>query len=709
MKDFTDVELKNRYSIFRKVDWKRNGYTQTEGKPLQQRKKAAKAKKNAQPQVNFSSGELQPIVLSIGMEPDPTPTNFFRFNNKSLEDLSIDGPQNFLDDHWVCTVKYENAGVGRIYIEDVGVKQDMGDHIHTHPVFKSIHFKNVVIGFDIEGTTVNMNLDIDSSAIVPAAVREYFGYLGTYNGNTEYQAGVSQQNTYIFYCADTVVTVMVEYSFVFMYPKNDFDPTGLIDASKIYPQVNFIYRKERMANASSLASIPNTFAITIPPGKDGNKVKVKNLYARTKLTCNNNGSHHLMAVDANGYDADYFGTMRAGNHMPLMFEKRFDMTKEFHNFVGFYTDSNSGSMDSSGNDDDRDRPGFQIRGSKVWGTGFQQPAPFWNNIFDYGSYNHVQVMEFTGVNKNMDANRKLISLYPWMGGEKSITVHKKPRQGAFDNIHLHGYFGVYQDNFQQVVHAPICGYCCFHMHWRWSALNHTIANSFALAAGADKYRESFRRFNYITSVKFLGWGKSMISGVEEPFTLGGAPLIPSDQELKVAVTPDSFTPGTQTGEVVPANSSVALSDTEKTIWYSVKIENDFGSTGMHLSLEQGCGYAFRYSEDGEAVKNISTLGRTFPSSYRELLEDPDTEIFDNFDATFLNYLFDKTLKKTSLSTTEYFEMQYRFMRYFNEDGGTDMPLRRNINQVPAVNWAASGVDPNSPANTGALLQALKDL
>lgn len=511
----------------------------------------------------------------------------------------------------------------------------------------------------------------------------------------------------MFYCANTLITVEVEYSFTFMYPKNDFEPTGVIDASKIFPQVYFKYIKEIKMDMTPYQNHPNAYLINVPEGKNGNKIKVKNLYARTKIVCNNNSSHHLNNLDNNGYDGDYFGSLRDGNHIPLMFEKKYDINKKYNNTVGFYTDSNTGTIKSSGNSDKRARPTFQITLDSIVPDIIEkrfQPAPFWNNIFDYGTYNLVNSTEFNAVN-NINQIRQTTKYFPSDLEPQPLTVIKEPRQGAFDNIHLHGYFGFYLDNDQPVIHAPICGYCCFHMHWRWSGLNDEIINSSSIGGASQGFMEGFERL-FNVEPKYRGWGKpSKSSSQELPFTRVGAPLIPSDQTLHIAVTPTTFTPEDRTGAVITPETIVPLEQTEKTIWYSVKIENEFGEVGMHLSMEQGCGYAFRYSKVGETMK--STLDSSFPSRYRTILTDPQYEIPGVYDQTFLDYVYDFNTQDTGLSDTEFFEMQYRFMRFFNQaPNGVN---RTYVNQVPIINMGAVGTDPNNDNNYGSILDDLMNL
>ena len=141
MKDFNGTELRNRTSRFTKVRWaKPENHTYI----IRQLPKVQKAKKGIDSPIPFSTynGMIVPLGIShIGMEADPKPSKPFRFDNKSLANLSDDETETFDSNHWDCVIKYEknsNENKGRIYIENVEIEASMHGGTHTLPVFQSI-------------------------------------------------------------------------------------------------------------------------------------------------------------------------------------------------------------------------------------------------------------------------------------------------------------------------------------------------------------------------------------------------------------------------------------------------------------------------------------------------------------------------------------------------------------------------------------------
>lgn len=392
--------------------------------------------------------------------------------------------------------------------------QDTGHHTHNHPVFKKVEFRDIIITLDIDGVEKKIYLDknsINYDNIEPLYVDRSVGFDGVLDEKGGYQMGIKQTLFYQISCGDTFLDIEIQFSFVFMYPFNDFEPTGVIDASKIFPQIEIFSSKSNLNNYINFG-LDGLYPVDVPEGKDGNKIKIKKYNARIKLTCNNNSDKHI-TVDANGNDVDYFKDLPL-SEIPPMFQRNFNFKSfgydiETRNIVGLYTDSNFGTARKEGTADSfRDKPNikfeittgdiFDVLGpliNKYLYTLFRnaEPAALWSNIFDYGRYNLIQETEFVAVhgiqsNKFNTKSAKFtpsvnVYTYPPNQSNYKITLLKEPRQAAYDNIHLHGYLGHYTDNLQPVIHAPICGYCCFHMHWRWSKLNVDLAGSPILRLG----------------------------------------------------------------------------------------------------------------------------------------------------------------------------------------------------------------------------------
>lgn len=476
-----------------------------------------------------------------------------------------------------------------------------------------------------------------------------------------------------------------------VYPVTDFEPTGIIQANKIFPQIRFLQEKFNIRDYTG-EDVDSAYVITPSAGKDGNKIKIKKYNVRTKIVCNNNSLHHI-ELDDNDHDKNYFSELRP-NHLPPMFERNFNKTTypRTRNIVGLYADSNFGTSRITGTSDKtRDRPNYLFEVLNPYFTslsgGILQPSPFWNNIFDYSIYNLNNETEFIAVhgiqsnrfNENNCRFTESTEKYPYPDTDPAsiykISLKKEQRQGGFDNIHLHGYLGHYSDNNQPVIHAPICGYCCFHMHWRWSALNSELGDSLALTLGNKRTTKTIGEY-------FKGWSidsNDILS--QRPSSGPGMPLIPYEQQLKIAITNPDAIPLNEDSSVTPTNISL-LDHERKAVWYCVDIINtEEGANLGHLVMEQGCGYAFDYSEAGK--RTVTTLRRCIPNLFRQICE----EELGIEDEIFLNYLYESNIliPTTKLKVNELFEIQYRLMRLFNTSIPNIPPGRNFFNQIPAIN------------------------
>lgn len=343
----------------------------------------------------------------------------YTFNNVSLEDIRDNyGIPSFANGKWEAQVIEEQ---GRIVLTDVTIFQDTGHHTHNHPVFKKVEFRDIIITLDIDGVEKKIYLDknsINYDNIEPLYVDRSVGFDGVLDEKGGYQMGIKQTLFYQISCGDTFLDIEIQFSFVFMYPFNDFEPTGVIDASKIFPQIEIFSSKSNLNNYINFG-LDGLYPVDVPEGKDGNKIKIKKYNARIKLTCNNNSDKHI-TVDANGNDVDYFKDLPL-SEIPPMFQRNFNFKSfgydiETRNIVGLYTDSNFGTARKEGTADSfRDKPNikfeittgdiFDVLGpliNKYLYTLFRnaEPAALWSNIFDYGRYNLIQETEFVAVQGN---------------------------------------------------------------------------------------------------------------------------------------------------------------------------------------------------------------------------------------------------------------------------------------------------------------------
>jgi hypothetical protein len=299
------------------------------------------------------------------------------------------------------------------------------------------------------------------------------------------------------------------------------------------------------------------------------------------------------------------------------------------NVLSFFTDSNTSTEDG------RER-----------GT---LPAPFpnWSFMFDHHRPHVTTNIEVTGVygpggdaqwEERYANSRTREYIWPEVQTRTppfAITLTKLPRQGAYDNFHTHGWMdevhggGAHSGgghggmSGQPMVHAPFCAEACFHLHWRWSP--------FAASAAVSPHR-------------FYGWGNTRNSRFAH--TIAGAPLIPPNQHLRLAMTHpsadrvDGYLPGKNV--VGPANVAVggtALPALEKAMWYTVDISEP-NPDEPQVVMEQGIGQAFAYHLNGEFTGMASLMTFLFPGP------DPDDTVMGG------------------RSMEEIYHLVYGFIRYF---------------------------------------------
>jgi hypothetical protein len=152
----------------------------------------------------------------------------------------------------------------------------------------------------------------------------------------------------------------------------------------------------------------------------------------------------------------------------------------------------------------------------------EDARPFgWGMVFDYMLSNIQDELEYVAVYGPEDGvfygPDWRTRFYKWpasaAGFKSDYKVGKAPRQGFYDNIHLHGRMHMPDIKGNDQIHAPFCGHSCVHMHWRWSGV----------AAGTAPEE---RRYYY------NGWSTGkIIEGKHH----GSQPTDPPNQRLTVAI------------------------------------------------------------------------------------------------------------------------------------------------------------------------------
>jgi hypothetical protein len=232
------------------------------------------------------------------------------------------------------------------------------------------------------------------------------------------------------------------------------------------------------------------------------------------------------------------------------------------------------------------------------GQGFPPNKPFWDRVFDYTEPDLRNEIEFDAV----VFPRSLASTNPFIIGTPATTLLQCQRvggQGEFDNVHIHPWVGFDDPSSASgtnpaspsLVEAPLAADEVIHMHWRWGVGISQGVNDSDFPSPADA--ENLRR-------SFLGYDPNG----NLPNSLAGAPLIPSNQSLRVKIAAPNHDVSDPTGGPLDPASTV--------VWYSPTFH-----TPQNGGYTQFCvhGFACAYR-----LKGLSKLGFTEKNSH--LLDDP---------------------------------------------------------------------------------------
>jgi hypothetical protein len=397
----------------------------------------------------------------------------------------------------------------------------------------------------------------------------------------------------------TTARIQVEMCFAFRGGGADFDPAGAGRALKFWPEICFT----RLHDPQHTAIVEQFFAET------HYRVRVP---MPPMLHPGSGGGHH--AHHSSG------------------------------NRVGFYTDANA-SLDPRnmaltqlalqlavtvlpGN------PPPEVQAVARAIEAIPVATAIWHTVFDYVRTDNTTELEFLAVpgptHANFAATRSATLQWPTAANpvwQRAVTrtITKVPRQGDYDNIHLHGDMGAYGTTTLPLMMAPICAHACFHLHWRWANTNWFTY----LAKTAWPMLEEAMRLASEAAWDTASWPPPMVPVVQglkllhampgtysnaadvahaivEPSEYqgwtsnlrtarsgkkSGAPLIPPNQELRLSLTRD--------GTTSAVSPTQALNATEKSVWCR------FTCTGPFISGER---QVFGYSPVGLAYENIeSTL------------------------------------------------------------------------------------------------------
>jgi len=319
----------------------------------------------------------------------------------------------------------------------------------------------------------------------------------------------------------------VELSVVFRGAKNDFDPSGAPVAMMVWPEISWTWK-----NINS-------------------QTKVKAFRGSVKVTVKNTMAHSPL-VNAN--------------------------------VASLFTDSNTGFIDE-----------YRPTNSGITGIIESFAAKIgrplgWARLFDYVKLNLQEEYQFVAVYGPTYGDfwkmwpsvaREKTYWWPTAASGKKIRLKKAPRQGYYDNVHIHGKMEPAGTTPVQ-VHAPFCGHSCVHMHWRWSS-----AAVNAAASGKSWY--------------YKGWSVSGLAHTQDD-----APLVPPNQHVMVAICKAGTTPAQAATDIINKSAPQTLDPLLKTIYYRADIHEP--SVGdRQVICSHGIGWAFRYALLSEPDNSIGLM------------------------------------------------------------------------------------------------------
>jgi hypothetical protein len=270
------------------------------------------------------------------------------------------------------------------------------------------------------------------------------------------------------------------------------------------------------------------------------------------------------------------------------------------------------------------------------------PLSRWAFIFDYYKPHlatDTEVWAVYGPHADVDQLRSRradrTGELTWPPGSATNVLHsrKVAGQGAYDNIHMHWSMAMDEADPQRgaMVHAPGCAEACFHLHWRYGYL-----------VNVPIIPRNWR---------FKGWtgeGRGPGPGTPTSNTVLGAPLIPPNQDLWVAVTHPSTERSLPFGRVVGGDplravnsSTTALDKFDKAVWYTVMI-GDPREGARQVLLEQGMSLAYKYCWDATLLRMTGLYVQ-----YRESLWGMDREELVHRNYSNIRWYFDTHGEATS--------------------------------------------------------------
>lgn len=442
--------------------------------------------------------------------------------------------------------KYHLSSAHGLIIKEINAKHSQGAGT-TEEVFEKIEFRDLKIFFK-DGTSADFNI----AAAFSAGQAEFaLAHDGTLGSDKLYQRGLKLTLRTNVLNGIGICLVTLEMSIVFRGAKNDFDPGKVPVVMLAWPQLSFMWHTA------------------------GATKKVEKFMGSVKISVKNK-MHSSHVHNGSSYD---------------------------ENIASFFTDTNDTKLLT--------RTLYYARPLASVSSPFKKPLG-WCAVFDYTKL-HVQLeTEIVAVYGPGDGTKytgQRLRRYRWLMDPASpgIRLLKAPRQGMYDNIHIHARMPK-EDKYGNIqIHAPFCGHSCVHLHWRWSS-----TSSQGLFFGKV--------------VKFMGW--SPVGA----YTSHNMPLVPPNQRIRVAVCNHSTNSGNDgkshsVTEILNPAVRAPLDPLRKMIWYRAEII-DPAAHEVQVIMEQGIGWGYRYAthEESNAVKGLkrvlpdSLAGNPSPHQMNEFFE-----------------------------------------------------------------------------------------
>jgi hypothetical protein len=244
-------------------------------------------------------------------------------------------------------------------------------------------------------------------------------------------------------------------------------------------------------------------------------------------------------------------------------------------------------------------------GRPIPGTGTPPAVPIWPTVFDYGEPDLSNELAFDAVvfpdtlanTSAFQCVETQIALAPGNPNTTipittTLNVQRAPRQGQFDNVHIHPFVGADPPG-RNLVEAPLAADEVIHMHWRWGA----GVPSAALQGNRE------------LATQFMGYSST------GPNEIAGAPLIPFGQSLRIKIG-RAHAPAADDNS---GASSAPLTTDAVVVWYSPTM-NHMVPRKLTQFMGHGFGLAYRLRDlvpivfgtplPFAAVSNSDLLGDT---------------------------------------------------------------------------------------------------